>query len=383
MATIEQISELQMLNECAWECTRQSRWKETTQRYLANMLLNNVELQDELMSGTYRVRPTTDFELNERGHIRQIEAPSVRDRIVQKSLMKLVLLPRLRPYVIYDNYASLADRGTSFARRRFEMMLRRHIRKHGTDGYLLTIDIRKYFENIDHDVLKRLIAPRLEGEPQETIDLIHYIIDTSSKTGCGLNLGSEAPQIFAVYYLNPIDQFVKVVKGVSLYGRYMDDIFVISPSKQQLKSLLAEIETQLSLLRLEINRKKTHIVSLTHGFTWLQVKYSVMPDGRLLKAMSHAKIVRERRRLRAFRRQVAQAVMSEQEVWQCYKSWRGSQAKDHNSCQRTLARIDLDYTLLFPMPCGNHPRAKPSRRAIVKSINHTSAQEEITYCLTA
>ena len=299
-----------MLNECAWECTRQSRWKETTQRYLANMLLNNVELQDELLSGTYRVRPTTDFELNERGHIRQIEAPSVRDRIVQKSLMKLVLLPRLRPYVIYDNYASLADRGTSFARRRFEMMLRRHIRKHGTDGYLLTIDIRKYFENIDHGVLKRLIAPRLEGEPQETIDLIHYIIDTSSKTGCGLNLGSEAPQIFAVYYLNPIDQFVKVVKGVSLYGRYMDDIFVISPSKQQLKSLLAEIEAQLSLLRLEINRKKTHIVRLTHGFTWLQVKYRVMPDGRLLKAMSHAKIVRERRRLRAFRRQVAQAVMS-------------------------------------------------------------------------
>jgi len=56
--------------------------------------------------------------------------------------------------VIYDNYASLKNRGTSFARRRFEIMLRKFIRKNGTDGYVLLIDIKKYFESIDHDILK-------------------------------------------------------------------------------------------------------------------------------------------------------------------------------------------------------------------------------------
>ena len=79
MATLEQLTELQNLNECAWECTRQSRWKETTQRYLADMLQKNIELREEVLSGQYRVKPTIDFTINERGHIRQIEAPVVRD----------------------------------------------------------------------------------------------------------------------------------------------------------------------------------------------------------------------------------------------------------------------------------------------------------------
>lgn len=116
---MESLTELNSMIACAWECTRQSRWKEQTQRYLANLLLNSVHLRDELLGGTYRVKPTKDFYLNERGHIRFIEAPFISDRCVQKPLMKQVLLPRLRKHLIYDNYASLEHRGTSFARKRF------------------------------------------------------------------------------------------------------------------------------------------------------------------------------------------------------------------------------------------------------------------------
>lgn len=169
------------------------------------MLIRNLNLQEEVLSHKYKVSPTTDFKINERGHIRNIEAPAIRDRVVQKSLVKNVLIPSLRPYVIYDNYASLKDRGTQFARKRLERMLRSYIFHNGTDGYVLLIDIKKYFESIDHEILKQLITPRLLNEPKEVIDLINYIIDTSSKTNKGLNLGSEAPQILAVYYLNPLD----------------------------------------------------------------------------------------------------------------------------------------------------------------------------------
>ena len=102
MATLEQLVEFDMLNEYSIECTKQSRWKESTQRYIADMLIRNVQLQDDVLSGQYRVSPTIDFTINERGHIRKIEAPVVRDRNVQKSLMKNVLIPSLRPYIIYD-----------------------------------------------------------------------------------------------------------------------------------------------------------------------------------------------------------------------------------------------------------------------------------------
>lgn len=376
--TIDELTELQMLNDCAWECTVQSRWKESTQRYIANMLIKNLELQDDLKKGRYSVRPTTDFYLNERGHIRKIEAPNVHDRVVHKSLTKNIIIPSLRPYVIYDNYASLTDRGTSFARKRLEIMLRRYITHYGTDGYILLIDIRKYFENVDHDVLKSLIAPRISNQPEDVIGLLHYIIDTSSKTYKGLNLGGEPPQMFAVYYLNPVDQYIKVVKGVKYYGRYMDDMAIICRTKQEAIALLSEIEAQLALLRLGINKEKTQIVKLTHGFTFLQIKYSIMPTGKILKRPSRSKVVRERRRLKAFRRRYDEGDLKEPDIWNAYKSWRGTLVREHNACHKTLIRMDKLYHSLFPMHVEPDKKVKPSRCAIVE-MAYKEAESEFLY----
>ena len=348
MSRLQELMGLNMLNKCAYEGTKQSRWKETTQRYLSNLLVNNLELQDEVMGGGYAVKPTIDFELNERGHIRQIEAPVVRDRVIQKSFTKNILTPSLRPCLIYDNYASLKQRGTTFARKRFEIMIRRYIARNGTDGYILLGDISKYFENIDHDVLKSLIAPRLAGEPAEIMAMIHYIIDTSSHSNKGLNLGSEAPQIFAVFYLNLIDTLVKVVKSTKYYGRYMDDWFAIFRTKHEAEVILSDVEESLSILRLNLNRKKTIITKLGHGFTFLQVKYNILPSGKILKRPTRGKIVRERRRLKAFRRMLDKGQMTENEIWNCYQSWRGTFIHEHNAYRKTIMSMDRLYLSLFP-----------------------------------
>ena len=376
MATLEQMMSLDVLNECAMECTRQSRWKETTQRYLSDMLVRNIELMDEVLGGTYAVKPTVDFLLNERGHIRKIEAPVVRDRVIQKTLMKHVLTPSLRPYLIYDNYASLTDRGTAFARMRFEVMLRRYMSKNGTDGYLLLIDIKKYFENINHEILKQLIAPKIQNEPEDVISLIHYMIDTSSHTDKGLNLGSECPQIFAVYFPNRIDHFVKVVKGVKYYGRYMDDIFIVGKTKSELTSLLSEIEEQLRMIGLEANAKKTHIVKLSHGFTFLQVKYNITKTGKISKRLTHGKIFRERRRLKAFKRMFDQGIMTEEDVWNCYHSWRGTIVKDHNACKKSIESMDALYRSLFPK---HKERERSGRNAIIISINRDAETRDLRF----
>lgn len=365
-----------MLNMCAKECTQQSRWKETTQRYMSNMLINNISLQEEVLNHEYKVHPTIDFKINERGHIRQIEAPVVRDRVVHKTLTKNVLIPALRPYLIYDNYASLELRGTTFARKRFEIMLKDYVRKNGNDGYILLIDIKKYFESIDHDVLKALITPKIKDVSQDVMDLIYYVIDTSSHTGKGLNLGSEAPQIFAVFFLGPIDNYVKIVRGVKYYGRYMDDIFVIGSSKDDLASLLREIEGVLAALKLVINEKKTSITKLSHGFTWLQIKYNILPTGRILKRPAHKKIVRERRRLKAFKRMLDAGQMTELEIWNCYQSWRGTLVKEHNACYRTLKSMDALYKSLFP----EHEEYKRiGRKEVFKEVYKTAEKEDLKF----
>lgn len=167
---------------------------------------------------------------------------------------------------------------------------------------ILFIDIKKYFQNIDHEILKKLITPFLLNYDKDIIDLIYYIIDNSSNNTKGLNLGSEAPQILALYYLTPVDTFVKIVKSIKYYGRYMDDIFIISDSKEELTNILSDIEEILLNLKLEINKKKTYITKIKHEFTFLQIKYNVLQSGKILKRVSHNKIVRERRRLKALYR---------------------------------------------------------------------------------
>ncbi len=338
------------------------------------MLIRNIELLDDILNNEYTISNTTDFFLNERGHVRKIEAPAIRDRVFQKSITKNILIPSLRPFIIYDNYASLKQRGTSFARKRFEVILRRYIIHHGTEGYIMLIDIKKYFENIDHDVLKKLVAPKIQNEQKEVIEIINYIIDTSSRTNKGLNLGGEPPQIFAVYYLNMIDTFVKIVKGIKYYGRYMDDIFVIAQTKTELKQILKEIEEKLSILKLEINRKKTNIIKLCHGFTFLQIKYFITDTGKIIKSPSHSKIVRERRRLKSFKKMYDNGKMTEFDIFNCYKSWRGTILREHNAYKGTIMRMDALYNRLFP---EHESRNCTGRTEIYNEIIDTAYTEDL------
>ena len=343
--TLEELTTIEKLNSAFKECSKISHWKESTQRYKANMLLRNTELQNELRSGEYKIGETIDFVICERGKRRQIKAPVIKDRIVQKVLCKEILIPALTKPLIYDNYASLKDRGTSFARKRIDIMLRRYIRKYGENGYILQIDIRKFFESIDHQTLREMVHERIK-EPKEIMDLIDYIIDTSSDSDVGLNLGAECPQIFAVYYLSGIDNYVKTVRGAKYYGRYMDDIFIISDSKDELKSILEDIKYRLGDIKLEINERKTHITTLKHGFTFMQIKYSVQ-DGRIIKRPTRSKIARERRRLKKYKKKLEQRQMSLLDIQNCYKSWRNNILKDCNACCRSIHELDKLYERLF------------------------------------
>ena len=345
--TLEELVSLKHLNDAFYRCSIISSWKESTQRYRMNLLLNNMTLRNDVLNGTYRVSKTIDFQLSERGKTRNIHAPVIRDRVLQKTVVRHILLPYLTKPLIYDNYASLKNRGTTFARKRFEIMLRRYMAKHGDKGYILQIDIRKYFDSVDHGILKEMLHERIH-EPPEIMNLVDYLIDTSSETGIGLNLGAEAPQIFSVYYLSFLDSWLKVVKGIKYYGRYMDDMFILSDDREGLKALLEEIRVRLKALKLSVNERKTHIVKLKHGFTFLQIKYNIVEDGRIIKRPTHAKIVRERRRLKRFRGLCDAGRMKEYDVLNCYKSWRQSVLTDCNACYGSIKSMDTLFRRLFP-----------------------------------
>jgi hypothetical protein len=177
------------------------------------------------------------------------------------------LLPSIVPYLIYDNGASLKNKGVEFTRNRLNKHLYNYYCNYGADGYILLIDFQKYFDNIDHEILLDKLSKRI-SDPK-VMDLVTYLIGTfaidlnklderqyslykdeiyqsiehdsylSKDTNesilyKSLGMGSQISQICGIYYPTDIDNFCKTVCGLKYYGRYMDDTYIIHNDKEYL-----------------------------------------------------------------------------------------------------------------------------------------------------
>lgn len=339
---LEKVADANALIDAFYQCTKESRWKEQTQKYEANLLSNTLELRRQLLSRTYHVSPPYEFIIHERGKIRNIKALTIRDKVIQRSLCDNVLIPKLTPYLIYDNGASMKDKGISFARKRIMKHLRSYLHHH-TDGYILQTDFTKFFESIPHKQLLNAIKEKITDP--STYYLIEQMIGEYSNVGIGLGLGAQISQISGVFYPTPLDNYCKIVKGIRYYGRYMDDIYVISDNKQFLKQLLEEMDVIVEQLGLKFNRKKTHISKLSHGFTFLKIKYKVTKTKHIVKTLSRDSIVRERRKLKKYAKLLKYNKMSYEDIENAYKSWRGNVASFDS--YRTLQQMDDVFYKLF------------------------------------
>ena len=357
---------------------RGSDWKASVQRFEMNLLPNLVALSNELRSGTYCQSPFYEFELRERGKTRHIKSLHIRDRVVQRSVCDNILVPALGKYLIYDNGASIANKGITFTRNRLQCHLERFIRKCGLNGYVLQIDYSKFFDNIRHDVLIGMIAKKLDDpfamavierliksfaintqhlSKEESERLDNGILDTvrfspnpHPKPGDrtiakSLGIGSQISQIAGVFYLTPVDQYCKTVRACKYYGRYMDDIYIIHEDKEFLKAVLRGIAEISSKLGLHINPRKTHIRPLKHGLVFMQIRYNFTPTGHISKRIVAKKVIRERRKLKAYRRLLSAGKLSRREIANAYQSWRGNASKFN--ARRSVREIDKLYNKLF------------------------------------
>ncbi len=356
-----------------------SIWKESVQKYEMNLLRNTYNLQTMLRNGEYKQKEFYEFVLQERGKIRFIKSMHISDRVVQRSLCDNILLPKLKQYLIYDNGASLKNKGIDFSRKRLECHLHKFYRKYGSnEGYILLIDYSKFFDNIRHDKLFTTLSKRLDKEFMPFIEqlvssfaidvsylndkdyanclnvlynsLEHSLIDKKNLTGekmmaKSIGIGSQISQICGVYYPTRIDNYCKIVKQLKYYGRYMDDVYIIHQDKEYLKKLLEEIDEISKDLGLFINRKKTHIVKLSHEFTFLKIKYNLTSSGKVIKRLAPSTITRERRKLKKYRKLLDEGKMQYKDIEMAYHSWRGNAIKYRS--YNSVKRLDELYDNLF------------------------------------
>ena len=137
---------------------RDSKWKPSVQSFNLNYSVEVNKIKKEIEEGIYKTSDVSKFIIHERGKTRVISGNSVIDRTVRHYLCDEILMPNIRPKLIYDNGSSVKGKGVDFTRKRLRTHLHRFYRKHGNKGYILIGDFTKFYDNIRHDIAFEMLS---------------------------------------------------------------------------------------------------------------------------------------------------------------------------------------------------------------------------------
>ncbi len=258
------------------------------------------KLYKEIISGKYAISPSVCF-ISFKPLKREIFAADFRDRIVHHFVYNYIS-PIFERLFVNDTYSCRLGRGTSYGVKRLDYFIRSCSENYKKDCYILKLDIRGYFMSIDHKILYEKVEKVLNRyRVMEDFDvdlilrLVHQIIFHDSKKGCrvtgkkedwqglpknkslffsekgrGLPIGNLTSQLFGNVYLNDFDHFVVYMLDCKYYGRYVDDIVIVHPDKEYLKSIIPLLGNYLEKNNfLEIHPKKIYLQHFSKGVKFL------------------------------------------------------------------------------------------------------------------
>jgi RNA-directed DNA polymerase len=290
--------QLEDLFSAYYNCRRTKRGTHNAIAFEIDYESNLVNLCDEINAGRYRPGKSIAF-IVDKPVKREIFAADFRDRIVHH-LIIAKLNPLFEKSFIFDSYACRVGKGTLFGIRRVERFIRQASLNYSQDAYILKLDIAGFFMSIDTKILYRrlviFIDQNYRGADKEMLlELCKKVIfsrpvdnciirgsrknweglpDNKSlfhaKDGCGIPIGNLSSQVFANFYLNIFDHFIKNELGIRYYGRYVDDFIIVHPSQRFLADLIPVIRNYLSQeLGLELHPKKIYLQHYSHGVSYL------------------------------------------------------------------------------------------------------------------
>ena len=104
----------------------------------------------------------------------------------------------------------------------------------------------------------------------------------------------------------------------------MDDWYIMNPNKKELQDLLGNIRVIADELGIHINEKKTHIVKISSTYKYLQVKYTLTEDGKVIKRINPIRVTAMRRKLKKLAIKVENGGIPYENVENMFKGWMGS-----------------------------------------------------------
>ena len=250
------------------------------------------------------------------------------------------------------------------------MMIDRHYRQYGTEGYVLLFDFKNYFGSISHEIALKMINTEVKDDKLMNLIKESMKIYTTEEqvNGVGIGLGSELSQFIALLFANPIDHLIKDDMRFKNYIRYMDDGWVLARTKEELQELLDCIIKMAEKYKLTLNMNKTRIVPLNKGFTFLKKKVSLAENGSITINISPKSVIRERRKLKKLKVKMLEGKITMKEIEGSYISWRGFAAQFDS--YKTIEKMNELYKELFGyIPIDKKTRKKKQKSKVEQRIH--------------
>lgn len=307
----DEIANFEALYKAYEECIKGRRYKNEVVSSTAHIEMIVSDLVRELQEGTYKPGEYYEFETRKEVKRRIIHAPLFRDRIVQHAVCN-VLEPLYEKKFIFDSYANRKGKGNHKAVARVQLFLYQG----RCNNYVLQGDFKKYYDNVDHELLKAKIRHTVKDE--RVLLLCDALIDSyNGHTGKGIPIGAPFSQLMANVNLDSLDHFAKEVLRVKKYVRLMDD-FVIIGHKDDLIYYLQEIQWYADTQLKQPLNPKTQIYPANHGIDfggYRTFANKILPRKRNVKAA--------KKRLKAVSWLYRNGVIDERVVKQQINSFKG------------------------------------------------------------
>src|SRR3989339_431700 len=255
---------------------------------------NIFQLQRDLANKRYKHGPYADFYIYDPKR-RHIHKATVRDRVLHHGIYN-ILNPVFEPTFISRSFSCRIGKDNIKGIIAVESIIRKISRNYTRHCYILKCDVRKFFDSIDHSILKEILKRKIKDV--ETMWLLDEVIESFAGSQSnlfnrkGVPIGNLTSQLFANTYMNEFDQFLKKDLKVEHYARYTDDFVVISGDREYLVKLIGSIQEFLKeKLQLGLHPDKVEIFRCNQGIDFLG--YIMFP---------YHKLVRKRTVKRMFRK---------------------------------------------------------------------------------
>ena len=168
------------------------------------------------------------------------------DQCIHHALIQ-VLEPCFMRGMYYYCCGSVSGRGDKRIRKAVTRFITKRPKK---AKYVLKMDVRHFYENIDHDELKQVLNRKIKDK--KVLRLCSLIIDSYPT---GIPIGNYTSQWFCNAFLQDLDHKIKEFVGHDyLYVRYIDDMVIIGPNKRKLHKTRKVVEAELAKKKLDLKQ---------------------------------------------------------------------------------------------------------------------------------